>query len=154
VTASGSSSRGASVFSVRSATAADAAPMAGLSGVLGYPVSASVFGERLERLLARTESVILVAESSEGVVGWLHGMEQEVLESGVRCEILGLVVDPGCRAQGIGRGLVAAVERWAADRGVRQITVRSNVARAESHPFYQRLGYTRSKTQHVYRKVV
>jgi GNAT superfamily N-acetyltransferase len=128
--------------------------MAGLSGVLGYPVSASVFRERLERLLARTENVILVADSSEGVVGWVHGMEQEVLESGVRCEIVGLVVNPGRRGQGIGRGLVAAVERWAGDRGIRQITVRSNVARAESHPFYERLGYTRSKTQHVYRKAL
>jgi hypothetical protein len=26
------------------------------------------------------------------------------------------------------------------------------VAREESHPFYQQLGYVRIKTQHVYRK--
>jgi hypothetical protein len=32
------------------------------------------------------------------------------------------------------------------------MTVRSNVVRAESHPFYERLGYVRSKTQHAYRK--
>jgi hypothetical protein len=32
------------------------------------------------------------------------------------------------------------------------MAVRSNVARAESHPFYERLGYVRTKTQHAYRK--
>jgi hypothetical protein len=26
------------------------------------------------------------------------------------------------------------------------------VARTESHPFYERLGYARAKTQHAYRK--
>jgi hypothetical protein len=41
---------------------------------------------------------------------------------------------------------------WAAGRALDVITVRSNVARAESHPFYERLGYVRAKTQHAYRK--
>jgi len=31
---------------------------------------------------------------------------------------------------------------------------RSNAVRAESHPFYQRLGYARTKTQHYYRKAL
>jgi GNAT superfamily N-acetyltransferase len=126
--------------------------MAELSGVLGYPVSWEIFAQRIERLLSRRENTVIVAESLTGVVGWIHGMEQETLESGVRCEILGLVVDPTSRGQGIGRGLVAALEQWAGARGVEQISVRSNLVRAESHPFYQSLGYTRSKTQHVYRK--
>ena len=37
-------------------------------------------------------------------------------------------------------------------RGLGVIAVRSNVARTESHPFYERLGYVRTKTQHAYRK--
>ena len=32
------------------------------------------------------------------------------------------------------------------------MSVRSDIVRAESHPFYQRVGYERAKTQHVYRK--
>ena len=32
------------------------------------------------------------------------------------------------------------------------MTVRSNVVRHESHPFYERVGYERTKTQHAYRK--
>jgi len=125
----------ATVIVVRRAAAADAARLA-------------------ERLLARVEDAVLVAEAESGVVGWVHGAEQDLLESGRRCEILGLVVDPAYRSHGVGRGLVTAVEQWAANRGLEQMTVRSNVARAESHPFYQRLGYIRTKTQHAYRKAL
>ncbi|MEP7325851.1 MAG: GNAT family N-acetyltransferase [Gemmatimonadota bacterium] len=109
--------------------------------------------DRLLRLLQRAENTILVAILPSGkVVGWLHGSEQELLEAGSRCEILGLVVDPRHRGQGIGRQLVTAVEEWAASRGLDQVSVRSNVTRAESHPFYERLGFVRAKTQHAYRK--
>jgi GNAT superfamily N-acetyltransferase len=128
--------------------------MAELSGQLGYPVSAETMAGRLERLQAREDNVVLVAELvPEGqVVGWIHGAEQDLLESDRRCEFLGLVEDERCRGQGIGRRLVAAVEGWAASRGLEQIAVRSNVARTGSHPFYERLGYVRTKTQHAYRK--
>ena len=143
----------ATVIVVRRAAAADAARLAELSEILGYPVASSSLAARLERLLARVEDAVLVAEAESGVVGWVHGAEQELLESGRRCEILGLVVDPAYRSHGVGRGLTA-VEQWAANRGLEQMTVRSNVARAESHPFYQRLGYIRTKTQHAYRKAL
>jgi GNAT superfamily N-acetyltransferase len=138
---------------IRRAAGRDAPRLAELSGVLGYPAAAAELGPRLERLLASSQDVVLVAESATGeVVGWLHGAEQELLESGRRCEILGLVIDPEHRGRGIGRCLVAAVEAWARARHLEQMTVRSNVARTESHPFYERLGYARAKTQHAYRK--
>ncbi len=142
------------MIAVRRATAADVARLAELSEILGYPVASSSLAPRLQRLLARGEDAVLVAEAESGVVGWVHGAEQELLESARRCEILGLVVDPAYRSQGVGRRLVTAVEQWAADRGLEQMTVRSNVARAGSHPFYERLGYIRAKTQHAYRKAL
>jgi GNAT superfamily N-acetyltransferase len=139
--------------SIRAATQVDAARLAALSEVLGYPVSADELGERLGRLLGRDGQLVLVAEVIPGqIVGWLHGAEQELLESGRRCEILGLVVDATHRGRGVGRRLVQAAEAWASARGLDQMAVRSNVARAESHPFYERLGYMRTKTQHAYRK--
>jgi GNAT superfamily N-acetyltransferase len=138
---------------VRSAMPSDSPRLAELSGVLGYPVAADLVSQRLERLLSRAEEGILVAELTPGwVIGWVHGSEQVLLESGRRCEILGLVVDPEHRGKGVGRRLVTSLERWAADRGLDQIAVRSNVLRVESHPFYERLGYVRAKTQHAYRK--
>jgi GNAT superfamily N-acetyltransferase len=124
-----------------------------LSELLGYPATADALTERLVRLLGCDEELVLVAEVSPGqVVGWLHGGERELLESGRRCEILGLVVDGAHRGRGVGRRLVQAAEAWASTRGLDQMAVRSNVGRAESHPFYESLGYVRAKTQHAYRK--
>lgn len=140
-------------LTIRTALLTDAPDLAMLSGVLGYPVGDETLALRLANLLKRSEDIVLVAEvAPDHVVGWLHGAEQELLESGRRCEIVGLVVDAAYRGQGVGRQLVAAVEEWAARRGLEQIVVRSNVVRTESHPFYERLGYVRTKTQHAYRK--
>jgi predicted N-acetyltransferase YhbS len=139
--------------SVRPARQADVPRLAALSGALGYPVSETALAERLARLRRRDTDVVLVAEDAAGtVIGWIHGAELELLEAERRCEILGLVVDAATRGQGVGRMLVGAVERWAGARGLALVSVRSNVARTESHPFYERLGYERLKTQHAYRK--
>jgi len=86
------------------------------------------------------------------VVGVIHAAELEVLESGPRCEIVGLVVNETVRGRGIGHELVAAAERWAIARGLPRASVRSNILRADAHVFFERLGYVRAKTQHVYRK--
>jgi GNAT superfamily N-acetyltransferase len=138
---------------VRRAGMPDAAPLAALSAELGYPASVEALSERLGCLADRDGEIVLVAELLGGdVVGWVHGSEQLLLESGRRCELLGLVVDPRARGRGVGRRLVTAVEAWATERGLEQMAVRSNVARMESHPFYERLGYRRVKTQHAYRK--
>jgi len=140
-------------LTVRRAVPADASALATLSGQLGYPVAADALAARLERLLARADQTVLVACAGDGrVVGWIHGGERDLLESDRHCEILGLVVDETFRRHGSGRQLVAALERWAAGRGLGTMSVRSNIARAESHPFYERLGYARTKTQHVYRR--
>jgi GNAT superfamily N-acetyltransferase len=143
-----------SVRVIRPATESDAAHLASLSGELGYPATAQLMRERLVRVLSHSGELVLLAEQSGAVVGWIHGSEQELLESGSRCEILGLVVTAEHRGTGIGRELVAALERWASGRGLEQISVRSNVLRTESHPFYERLGYVRAKTQHAYRKAL
>jgi len=142
------------VVEVRRASVADARRIAELSAVLGYPVADAVMSDRLARLGARADTAVFVAVDGEVVVGWIHGAEHELLEVGRLCEILGLVVDASARRLGAGRALVAAVEEWAASRGLAQMAVRSNVIRVESHPFYERLGYTRVKTQHSYRKTL
>jgi GNAT superfamily N-acetyltransferase len=138
----------------RTATLRDAPRLAELSDALGYAVDPVIMAERLARLLERAEDRVFVAEIEDRVMGWIHCAEQELLEAGQRCEILGLIVDQACRGRGLGRSLVGAAESWALTRGLRQVSVRSNVVRVESHPFYERLGYVRAKTQHAYRKVL
>jgi GNAT superfamily N-acetyltransferase len=140
-------------MNVRKAQPGDARRLAELSEVLGYPVEPALMERRLERLLPRPEHLVLVAESEpSGVVGWIHAAEHDLLELGTTCEILGLVVAADQRGHGIGRHLVEQVEQWATERGITQVSVRSNSVRTESHPFYERMGYVRIKTQHAYRK--
>lgn len=108
---------------------------------------------RLERLLARPDHVLFVAEiAPELVVGWIEGEERDILAIGRVGEIVGLVVGQAHRGAGIARRLVEAVEEWAAGRGLAQVSLRSNIVRPESHAFYERVGYARYKTQHAYRK--
>jgi GNAT superfamily N-acetyltransferase len=107
--------------------------------------------ERLERILGREEHAVFVAETTE-LAAWIHAADHELLEIGRHCEICGLVVRSGERGKGIGRRLIEAVEKWAPTRGLKQISVRSNVIRPESHPFYESVGFERYKTQHAYRK--
>jgi GNAT superfamily N-acetyltransferase len=139
----------------RSPQLSDVPRLSELSSQLGYPVSQVELGRRLTHLLTRPDHHLALAETGgDQVVGWIHAAEQWVLESEPACEILGLVVDQNYRCQGIGRALVVAIEAWAGTRGLATIKVRSNVVRAESHPFYERLGYSRVKSQHVYRKLL
>jgi GNAT superfamily N-acetyltransferase len=140
-------------MTLRNANLTDADRLAELSEVLGYPVEAEAIRRRLERLLAKPDHAVFVAEvSPKLVVGWIHAAEHDILEVGSFCEILGLVVAADHRGEQIGRCLVERVEQWARERGYKHISVRSNVVRTESHPFYERLGYVRTKTQHAYRK--
>jgi GNAT superfamily N-acetyltransferase len=139
-------------FIVRRARSTDAAAVAELSGILGYPVDHETMRSRLEQLGGREEHVVFVAETNGEVVGWIHGAERELLVVGRVAEICGLVVAEGRRASGVGRRLVEAMEQWAGGRGLDHVSVRSNVVRPESHSFYEKIGYARLKTQHVYRK--
>lgn len=85
-------------------------------------------------------------------VGWIHASRSLTLESGVGCEIRGLVVAASHRQSGVGRRLVEAAESWADGRQCTRIRVRSNVVRDGARAFYSRLGYRVSKTQRVFDK--
>jgi len=144
---------GQDTMTIRKAMVNDAPRLAELSAALGYPVEPDVIARRLARLFSRPEHLVLVAEAADNLVaGWVHAAEHDILVIGRFCEILGLVVAADHRGKGIGRRLVEEVEHWARERGLDRVSVRSNVTRPESHPFYERAGYVREKTQHVYRK--
>ncbi len=137
---------------IRPAAVADAPRVAELNGTLGYAANHEMMTTRLARVIATETHAIFVAEVSGEIVGWIEGAEREILAVGKFGEICGLVVADGQRGRGVGRQLVDAVEGWLRSRGHGEITVRSNVVRPESHAFYERVGYTRYKTQHAYRK--
>jgi GNAT superfamily N-acetyltransferase len=139
---------------IRVAALQDSAGIARLCTQLGYPVADEVMYSRLELLLGSSLHAVMVVHQDEAVCGWISGEVRVNLESGTRAEITGLVVDSATRREGVGRILVAELERWARHRQCHEIVVRSSVSRPESHPFYENLGYGRAKTQHVYRKAL
>ena len=141
-------------FHVRNAVGSDAAEIARLSAELGYPASVEEISSRLARLLPQSAQFIAVAAGPERLLGWVQTERRMLLESGEKAEIVGLVVGVEARRAGVGRALVLAAERWAYSQRLGTVVVRSNIVRAESHPFYEGIGYERRKTQHTYAKVL
>ncbi len=134
--------------------ASDADDVARLCGQLGYPASPEDVTTRLLHIGRRRDQAVVVADMEGRVVGWLHVAAQRTIECDLMAEILGLVIDESARRRGIGAMLVADAERWAADMACATVRVRSRVARERAHAFYERAGYRRIKTQHVFEKAL
>jgi GNAT superfamily N-acetyltransferase len=134
-------------------TGSDADRVAALSGELGYPATPEQIRTRLRAIEANPESRALVATDTEGRIrGWVHVYGRRHVESDGSAEIGGLVVEPGLRGQGIGRSLMEAAESWARERGFGRVTLGSSTVRAETHRFYERLGYSIVKSQYRFQK--
>lgn len=141
-------------FELRSARIADAAEVARLSTQLGYPANEQEMVERLGIVLSATDRHVFVAAHGERLWGWIGIELRTTLETGLKAEIVGLVVDAGARRSGVGKALIKAAEAWVREQGLDAVMVRSNAARVESHPFYEGIGYVRKKSQHVYFKTL
>lgn len=138
---------------IRNARNYDAPALAELCGQLGYPATRQQIVARLAAIEADPGGRVFVAEDAEGrVVGWLHVAQQAHLADEEVAEILGLVVAESTRGHGVGAALLRAAETWARERGAAHLRVRSRVERERAHRFYERAGYQRHKTQHVFGK--
>ena len=143
--------RSVPVLHLRRARLEDAAEIARLVTELGYPVETEAILARLQALLVHPDHLVTVAAGpNDRLSGVIMAEHRVLLLYGPQVEIMGLSVGSDVRRMGVGRALVKAVEAWAQQIGDRQIVVRSNVVRPESHPFYEKIGYERKKTQHVY----
>lgn len=109
---------------------------------------------RLKELLDSPDHLVAIAiqDHAQTLLGWVAAEKRLILESGRRVDIVGLVVSPDSRQQGVGRCLLSAVEDWATRLGVEQVRVQCNLKRAEAHEFYKRLGFAEVKRQVVYLK--
>lgn len=130
----------------------DVETAARLSTELGYPATAEELAGRLADLSSRDDHAVLVAELDGAVVAWIHVQESRLVVEPPRADITGLVVSREVRRAGVGRTLVAAAERWAAERGADRIRVRSNVVRDDAHAFYPAIGFEVAKTSTVFEK--
>jgi GNAT superfamily N-acetyltransferase len=130
-------------IAVRTATPADAEPLAALMTELGYPTTPEQMSARLTRILADDDYRTFVADGGGTLVGALGTRTGPLYELDEPYgQIMVLVIADGSRRTGTGGLLLGAAEAHFVARGVRFGVVTSANHRAEAHAFYEKHGYT------------
>lgn len=143
------------MVNIRNATIEDATALADLSTQLGYPTTIQESVGRLSAILRYDEHTVIVACSDgDSIVGWAHVFLTHRIESEPFAEVGGFIVEEQHRRKGVGRCLLSAVEEWVIHHGVKKLRVRCQSIRNDAHVFYEQLGFTRTKNQHVFDKIV
>ncbi len=139
---------------VRPIEEADVAAATGLLAQLGYPMSGAEVTRRLAIVRAAHGHRVWVTDDGGQVVGLLHAFFRPALEKPPEVVVEALVVNASRRSQGIGERLMHVVEQWARESGSATVSLYSGVQRTDTHRFYERLGYAKSGTSHLMRKVL
>jgi GNAT superfamily N-acetyltransferase len=140
---------------IRQAGMEDVQGIAHLSEELGYPVNQEQIEQRLRRIVDKADHAVFVAEiENGGVVGWIHAFAAPNLTSEPFVELGGMVVASSLRGQGIGTLLLSEMEKWAKDKGIDTVRIRSRTTREQAHAFYRKMGYRHVKTQETFSKNV
>lgn len=134
-------------FAIRPARMSDVPELVRLFSELGYEILPDVLAERLTSFHAAGERALVASDDSSPTrllgVATLHATPV-LHRAGPVGRVTALVVDAGHRGRGIGRALMEAAERWAAEQGCVLVEVTSNRRRADAHGFYEGLGYERT----------
>lgn len=130
----------------------DVSALIELMALLGYDHSAASIVQNI-KALRRSGGEVFVAERSGLVCGCVSAIVDTRLAEGSNGEIVSLVVTQNARGNGIGKGLVSEAENWLSGR-VPQIRVRANITRESAHQFYKSLGYSLTKSQAVFTKIL
>src|SRR5947207_801798 len=128
---------------IRHGTVHDAEPVCDLAGQLAqsFPFSPARFHDSYAALLSTDDACLLVAADGDEVLGYLLGFSHRTFyANGSVAWVEEILVQPRFRAQGIGRALMQAFERWAVDRRCAVAAL----ATRRAAPFYVALGYEES----------
>lgn len=120
---------------------------------LGYEYPTEQTKKRVAFILLNPNAKLLVAEIGGHVIGYIHAIDYDCTYSDSLKSILALAVEEDYRGQGVGKALVAAVEKWAASCGASGVRLVTSMYRAEAHRFYEACGYTLRKEQKNYIKI-
>jgi GNAT superfamily N-acetyltransferase len=126
---------------VRRAAAADAEAIGRLLGELGYPTASGDVPGRLATVEAEGGAGFVATDEQEQVVGVATVIRYMALHRpGPGAYITAFVVDETVRGRGVGKAILAEIERWALDQGCVRLTVTSHEDRSGAHAFYERAG--------------
>jgi GNAT superfamily N-acetyltransferase len=135
----------------RDAGPADAEWIAGLLSEEGYPAGASDVDRRLERF-AEMGSFVRVAERDGERLGFVavHLLPRFEHDDQI-ARVIALVVDPAVRSRGVGRALLAEVDRIAAGAACAFIEVTAGHHRADARRLFEAAGFETSLTTYMRR---
>ena len=122
---------------------ADSGPLLALLGQLGYPSTPRRLVAQLERA-SGDHGAVLVAAEDNAVSGFASYQIVYFFEDGApRCRLTAIAVDEAVRQTGVGRRLVAEVERRARAAACTELEVMSarRPERTAAHAFYPALGF-------------
>jgi GNAT superfamily N-acetyltransferase len=133
----------------RDAEPADADWIAALLSDEGYPAGGSDVVRRLERF-AEIGSSVRVAEREGERLGFvaLHLVPRFEHDDHF-ARVIAMVVDPAVRSRGIGRSLLAEVDRIAADAGAAFVEVTAGHHRQDARRLFEAAGYDASLTTYL-----
>ncbi|MEV6876638.1 GNAT family N-acetyltransferase [Amycolatopsis sp. NPDC051128] len=130
---------------IRYGTTDDAEAVCDLAGQLAqsFTFSKARFHDSYAAVLSTDDACLLVAADSDGVLGYLLGFNHRTFyANGPVAWVEEILVRAQARGRGIGRALMQALERWAAQRNC----ALSALATRRAAPFYLALGYEESAT--------
>ena len=143
------------MIKIRLAGSCDQTEISSLVKELGYAGSNQYLSANLDAILQSNEHLLLVAESSEKkVIGWIHVFKAIRVETELFAEIGGFVVHSPLRKKGVGRSLLNEAENWVQEQGIGKLRVRTRSQRAGAKAFYQHSGFSCTKEQSIFDKVI
>jgi GNAT superfamily N-acetyltransferase len=128
---------------VRVAAGKDAGELTELLRLLTNDSKVAVLPERLEELRTRCDSFVFVMESGDGLVGTAQvTFCPDVMYCSQPYAIVeNIFVREEARGLGIGRAMIAEVEKMCLARDCSKIMLLSSINRENAHRFFQSLGY-------------
>ena len=106
--------------------------------------------------LNRSDMLVLLACEADAVVGFAEASLRHDYVNG--CEtspvafIEGIYVVPERRRQGVADALIAAVEQWARDQGLRELASDALLENSQSHAMHRALGFSETERVVYFRK--
>jgi GNAT superfamily N-acetyltransferase len=133
----------------RDAEPDDADWIAGLLSDEGYPAGASDIVRRLERF-AELGSPVRIAERDGERLGFVavHLLPRFEHDDKV-ARVIAMVVDPAIRSRGVGRALLADVDRIAGDAGCAFVEVTAGHHRADARRLFEAAGFDAALTTYL-----
>jgi GNAT superfamily N-acetyltransferase len=142
-----------STMTIRQATSDDAGAIAALFTDEGYPAGPSDIAARLERF-SPPDAAVFVAEHDGALLGFIAVHSLPRFEHGdTILRIMALVVDAGARERGVGRALIAEVERIGTAHGAAFVELTAGHHRPDARHLYESLGYDATVAAYLRKKL-